>query len=223
MPTKQPAKQPASPPTPRNFLRRGTGSGGSPYATPQSRSGTFSASPQPPGDPQRGDSPPDHRWERLYRGVPPVPLADPVGPQPQPQPKEVSKPRDDEPAEDIPFKEDPKCEPEPLVEAFQSIEILELPVEAPKDKPQLLVEAFQSMEILELPVDAPKDEPKKASKPEVKDLVVDSPSKVILKKVERKPTVKAPMESSQSKQTPKSKVKAAVQRIEDKVLDSSSN
>ncbi|KAF8440725.1 hypothetical protein BGX38DRAFT_1316730 [Terfezia claveryi] len=166
-----PAKRPTSPTTPtQNFLRRSTGS--SPRASPRSRS---------------SNSSPDDKWERLYRGVPfPVDLA---SPQPY-HPKVMSKLQIDVLVKDIPSEGDPKCEPEPPIETFQSMKISELPIEAPKDK--------------------------EVSNPEIKVLVVDFPSMVISKKTEWKTTVK---ESSPSKETPKSKVKAAVQKIEEKVSE----
>jgi len=107
-----------------------------------------------------------------------------------PLPKRVSKPKVEASAEDKPLsKGNPKHGPEPLVEAFQSMEISE---QAPKEEPH----------------------PKEALTP---DPVVDSPSKVILKKVERKPKINVPVENSLSNEIPKSKVKAAVQKIEEKV------
>ncbi|RPB21837.1 hypothetical protein L211DRAFT_840199 [Terfezia boudieri ATCC MYA-4762] len=122
------------------------------------------------------------------------PKCEPEPPSLQPyHPKGMSEPQVDVLVEDILSKGNPKCEPEPPIKNSQSMDVSELPVEAPKDK--------------------------EVSKPEVKVPVVDFQSMVILKKTERKPTVKAPVEISPSKETPISKVKAAVQKIEEKVSE----
>lgn len=131
----------------------------------------------------------------------------------------MSTPPAEAPVVDILSREDMECESaaEPPVETFHSMGIsteepaADTPFKENSDyEPELSVEAMDNSKYL---ADKEQFQPNEIPNP------VDSLPKVMLKKAEWKPNVKAPVESSPPKETPKSKVKAAVQKIEDKVLE----